>query len=234
MLDHVAPKLKLIKRKPARLRKGVPRDKQDFYPTPAYVTLALLEHEQFEGTIWDPCCGDGELIYALMTRLANSNTFRMSDLNDWGCNATIQDFLTVPTEKPLVENIITNLPFGLMDEMLPRGIALTTQKFATFARLGLLCGGKRRPFFHAHPPNRILVFSERCSTWSRNVQAKMHLEGKKETSSVTDTAWYVWDKASTDHMKIVLIEPGRKHVYRDVTRRIRSHLIQRAVERLVA
>lgn len=239
MLDRTRPKPRLIKPKiirpkAPRKRGGVPRDPADFYPSPAYVSLSLLEHEQFQGTIWDPCCGDGELILALMTRLANSNTFRASDINDWGFNATIQDFLTVPTTKPLVENIITNLPFGLIDEMMPRAIALTTQKFASFSRLGILCGGKRRAFFEAHPPNRILIFTERVTTYSRNVQVQYHLDGKTESSSVSDCCWMVWDKSSTDRMKITLIEPGRKHVYRDVTRRIRSHLIERAVARRLA
>lgn len=239
MLDLTKPRTRLIKPKvikPKRPRKrsGVPRDPADFYPTPAYVTLSLLDHEQFDGTIWDPCCGDGELILALMTRLANSNRMIASDLNDWGFNATIQDFLTVPTDRPFVENIITNLPFGLIDEMMPRALALTTHKFASFCRLGVLCGGKRREFLEANPPSRILIHTERVTCYARNVQVQYFLDGKTESSSVSDCCWLVWDKHSTDRMKITLIEPGRKHVYRDVTRRIRSHLIQRAVERRLA
>ena len=239
MLDRTRPtprliQPKLLKPKAPRKRSGVPRHFADMYPTPAFASLSLLDLEHFHGTIWDPCCGDGELIMALMTRLSNSNRFLSSDLHDWGFGATIQDFLTIPTDKPLVENIITNLPFGLIDEMMPRALALTTQKFASFCRLGILCGGKRRAFFEDHPPNRILLFTERVTTYARNIQVQYFLEGKKESSSVSDCCWLVWDKSSTDHMKITLIEPGRKHVYRDVTSRIRSHLIQRAVERYLA
>jgi len=236
MLDRTRSNQRLVQSRiiaptPPRKRSGVPRHFADFFPTPAYATLALLDHEDFEGTIWDPCCGDGEVILALMTRLANANRFLASDLYDWGFNATIQDFLTIPTDKPLVENIITNLPYGLIDDMMPRALALTTQKFASFCRLGILAGGKRRAFFEAHPPNRIFVFCERVTVFARETQVKFFLEGKKETTSVSDCCWMVWDKSSTDRMKLTLIEPGRKHVYRDVTRRIRSHLIQRAVER---
>ena len=33
------------------------RQKDDFYATPAPSTEALLSVEQFEGDIWEPCCG---------------------------------------------------------------------------------------------------------------------------------------------------------------------------------
>src|SRR3546814_8432653 len=38
---------------------GRPRD--DFYPSPRSATLALLSVERFEGTIWEPACGNGAI-----------------------------------------------------------------------------------------------------------------------------------------------------------------------------
>jgi len=35
-----------------------PRQDQDFYPTPAWVTEALLRHVPFPAGVWEPCCGD--------------------------------------------------------------------------------------------------------------------------------------------------------------------------------
>lgn len=37
------------------------RDVDDFYPTPAPMTQALLSVEKFEGEIWEPACGDGAI-----------------------------------------------------------------------------------------------------------------------------------------------------------------------------
>ena len=47
---------KLLGRKVADLRQ-----EDDFYPTPAYVTQALLDNYRFTGEIWEPACGDGRM-----------------------------------------------------------------------------------------------------------------------------------------------------------------------------
>src|SRR5271165_95785 len=36
------------------------RPNNDFYPTPAYATEALLDSEEFSGIIWEPACGNGD------------------------------------------------------------------------------------------------------------------------------------------------------------------------------
>ncbi|HPG03921.1 MAG TPA: hypothetical protein P5256_00275 [Beijerinckiaceae bacterium] len=232
MLDRNSTDLSVINDPSAEER--IARDPDDWYPTPAYCPLALLEHETFEGDIWDPCCGDGEMIIALKTRLANSNRFIASDLNFHGYGIGGRDFLKVDVTTPVVDNIITNFPFGLIDPMMKHALAASRRKVASFARLGLLCGGKRRAFLVEHPPQRILIFCERVTMFSRRTQVKHRLAGKKETSGILDCAWYIWDKNSDDHMRVSLIKPGRKHEYGDVTRTIRNHLIERAIARFAA
>ena len=37
------------------------RQKDDFYPTPLIAIEALLDHENFDGDIWEPACGDGAI-----------------------------------------------------------------------------------------------------------------------------------------------------------------------------
>jgi hypothetical protein len=37
------------------------RADHDYYPTPPEAVRALLGVEQFEGTIWEPACGDGAI-----------------------------------------------------------------------------------------------------------------------------------------------------------------------------
>ena len=38
----------------------------DFYPTPRWGTLALLEHVGFKGLILEPCCGEGDMSEVLV------------------------------------------------------------------------------------------------------------------------------------------------------------------------
>ena len=33
----------------------------DFYPTPAWATHALMKREDFDGRIWEPACGKGDM-----------------------------------------------------------------------------------------------------------------------------------------------------------------------------
>ena len=37
----------------------------DFFPTPEWATHALINNEEFEGTIWEPACGDGTMAEVL-------------------------------------------------------------------------------------------------------------------------------------------------------------------------
>jgi len=42
------------------------RQKDDFYPTPPEGTRALLSVERFDGSIWEPACGDGAISRVLI------------------------------------------------------------------------------------------------------------------------------------------------------------------------
>uniref|UniRef100_UPI00195411EC hypothetical protein n=1 Tax=Escherichia coli TaxID=562 RepID=UPI00195411EC len=45
----------------------------DFFPTPAWATLALIENEAFNGEIWECACGDGAM--ARVLERANHSVF---------------------------------------------------------------------------------------------------------------------------------------------------------------
>ena len=63
--------------------------------------------ERFDGSIWEPACGDG----AISKVLAEAGYQVVStDLIDRGYGAGGQDFLK--SDKPLAKNIITNPPYG--------------------------------------------------------------------------------------------------------------------------
>lgn len=206
------------------------RDPADFYPTPAYATLALLEAETFSGSIWDPMCGDGEIILALRQALGPNQRLAASDLHDYGFGVPHRDFMSYDPQRTHVANIITNPPFRHIDVMLPRMIAIA-DKVAVFARFSILEAGTRYPFFKAYPPNRINVMTERVTMYSRGRQVALALEGEGEGNGVFSCAWFIWDRTSTETFKVNLIAPGRKHAYANQTQRIRRTLIARAIAR---
>lgn len=79
----------------------------EFYPTPPEATRALLSVESFEGSIWEPACGDGAISKVLE---AAGYQVISTDLIDRGYGAGGHNFLK--SDRPLAKNIITNPPYG--------------------------------------------------------------------------------------------------------------------------
>ena len=86
-------------------------DPDGFYPTPMIGTEALLMVETFRGAIWEPACGDGAMVRAIVEYGA---PVWGSDVHDYGCGYPVHDFLQpyIPEAiMPCPEWIITNPPF---------------------------------------------------------------------------------------------------------------------------
>src|SRR3954465_6746056 len=86
------------------------RQKQNFYPTPAWVTEALLRRiRPPKGRIWEPCCGDGS-----MAQVLESHAHRVvgTDLVDRGYGEAGRDFLVETRLPDGVTAIVTNPPYG--------------------------------------------------------------------------------------------------------------------------
>lgn len=79
----------------------------EFYPTPPEAVRALLSVEQFEGSVWEPACGDGAISKVLEKA---GYSVISTDLIDRGFGRGGYDFLKSTT--PLARNIITNPPYG--------------------------------------------------------------------------------------------------------------------------
>lgn len=175
-------------------------DGPDFYPTPAWATHALIDHESFKGDIWECACGDGAMSQVLMSE--NNNVYS-SDLYNRGFGDTGIDF-TISEKK--FSNIITNPPFHSAEEFVESGIKLAGSKFALLLRLAFLEGGRRqREIFSIHPPARVWVFSERITFYPKGM-----------TQAGTGTvayAWFVWDKAATNTTTLNWLPAGLKAKY---------------------
>mgnify|MGYP003676359023 CR=1 FL=1 len=66
------------------------RQKDDYYATPSKATDALLSVEQFKGTIFEGCCGEGHISKRLIER---GYSVESSDLIDRGFGTSGRDFL---------------------------------------------------------------------------------------------------------------------------------------------
>jgi hypothetical protein len=172
-------------------------DGPDFYPTPEWATQALIEHEDFEGLIWEPACGDGSMARVLE---ATGSEVLSTDLYDRGFGRPGEDFLA---SNRVVDNIITNPPFNSAEAFVAKGLSASRKKLALLLRLAFLEGGNRyRTIFRDRPPTRTWVFSERITFYPANAV--------RAGSGTTAYAWFVWDKGSSESAQLKWLPPGYK------------------------
>ena len=50
------------------LKRTADRDGPDFFPTPPWATHALMDNEEFIGSIWECACGNGAMAKVLETK----------------------------------------------------------------------------------------------------------------------------------------------------------------------
>lgn len=170
----------------------------DFYPTPAWATEALLAYETFEGTIWEPACGDGAMSKVLERA---GYMVSSSDLHDYGYGTPGVDFLTHRSFQP--DNIVTNPPFNLAESFVKQGLAHVQNKLCLLLRLAFLESATRyRSIYSITPPSRVYVFSERIT---------MYPSGEKTAGSGTTAyGWFVWDLHAAGPPELRWIAPGFK------------------------
>lgn len=158
------------------------RERNDFYPTPPEGTEALLRKERFEGSIWEPACGDGSMSRVLE---AAGHPVISTDLIDRGYGAGGIDFLL--DFQTSAENVITNPPFKLAEQFARHALARSSRKVALLCRLAWLEGIDRQRFFASTPLARVWVFS-----WRLRMQ-RGRLMRPDENTGMTAFAWYVWE-----------------------------------------
>lgn len=183
------------------LKRFADLDGPDFYPTPDWATYALIENERFEGSIWEPACGDGSMVRVLRD---SGRPVEASDLFDRGYGEIGVDFLK---SSRVVENIITNPPYNSAEGFVEAGLRQATHKLCLLLRLAFLEGGNRqRTIFAERPPSRVWVFSERITFYPAGAIQK--------GSGTTAYAWFVWDKQSANKMaELKWFPPGYKARY---------------------
>jgi hypothetical protein len=167
---------------------GYARQRDDFYPTPARATLALLATEQFNGLIWEPACGDGAISKLC---LAHGYEVVSSDLIDRGYGEVGIDFLM--EWKSRGQNIITNPPFKLAVPFVKKALELSNGKVAMLLKIAFLEGQERSKLFRDSPLARVLVFSQRLAFVPGGSAEARKLDG----GGMMAFAWFIWEHGYT-------------------------------------
>lgn len=155
-------------------------EKDNYYATPAEGTRALLAVEKFEGTIWEPACGEGHISKVL---IENGHHVISTDLVDRGYGQSRVDFLMEYATK--VPNIITNPPFKNATDFIKKALELSTHKVAFLLRLQALEGAGRAEIYQKGHLSRVHVFKRRLTLLKNGSP----IDG----TSMLAMAWFVFD-----------------------------------------
>lgn len=166
---------------------GYRRVDLDWYVEPVEATHALLDVERFEGQIYDPACGCGNILTALRERQYDAFG---SDLIDRGSGEPAGiDFLR--RFDRTYDNIVCNPPFSASLAFADQALQLTRHKVAFIQRLCWLEGQKRSAFMEKTPLARVWVFRRRICMppgEKRDLPAK---------GGFIAYAWFVWESGYT-------------------------------------
>lgn len=158
----------------------------EFYPTPPQATRALLSVEEFDGSIWEPACGEGHISKVLV---AAGYPVVSTDLILRGYGEGDVDFLRQDTAR--AKHIVTNPPYGrgLGDDFVRHALALTADtggSVAMLLNLSSLCHPTRHELWVSRPPAVIYGLDE-LVCWP---EGKPHLA--RSTTASHRYCWAVW------------------------------------------
>lgn len=136
----------------------------EFYPTPPEATRALLSAERYDGSVWEPACGQGHISKVLAEA---GHEVVSTDLVDYGFGQPGRDFLA--EREALAKHIITNPPYGrgLADAFVKHALNLTQAtggKVAMLLTMNSLCHPLRHGLFTDDPP-AVVYCLDRCACW---------------------------------------------------------------------
>jgi hypothetical protein len=161
-------------------------------------TRALARVERFSGPIYDPSCGQGNIIRALgsvgydcfgtdiRNRVGDAEWFRGErDYMD-SLDGMEFDFASIVMNPPFYGAKGT-------EAFIRRALDEAEHKVACFAEVRFLCGGKRAAgLFSDCPPTRIWHLSPRPSC----PPGEYLLAGNKAGGGSLDYCWLVWDRTA--------------------------------------
>ena len=166
------------------------RDPDDWYVEPVECSLALLKTMNFEGKIWDPAVGGGNIgKSAELCRLqfVGSDVVKRSSYCDF--EASFME-IEIP---PKFTHIVSNPPFGVAEKFVLKALDLPDEGQSASMLLPLvwMAGfSKKRDWLPNSPLSCVLPMSPRPSM----PPGKVIEAGIKPGNGTKDFAWFVWTK----------------------------------------
>lgn len=176
------------------------RAEHDYYATEPKAADLICEVEQFDGGIWENCCGEGHLSKRFIELC---NEVVSTDLIDRGYGQGNIDFFKC--DKALAPNIVTNPPYKYAKEWVEHSLELieTGKKVALFLPIQFLESDSRRNLFKNNPPKTVYVCVNRIlcgingdfTAKDKDGNTLYNKDGQpKKMSSAKCYAWFVWVK----------------------------------------
>lgn len=188
-----------------------PAGSLDVFPTQPWATRAFCEYVlDLKGQrVWECACHVGHMAKPLAEY---AGEVVASDIHDYGFGSVF-DFLTVGSlfggpPFGLVDWVITNPPFNLLDEFIDRGLQIARRGVAFFGRIQLLETVGR--YERIWQPHRGRV------TYAQYVERVPLVRGRieQDASSAASYGWVVIDKRY-DRVPLIHIPPCRAQLERD-------------------
>jgi hypothetical protein len=162
---------------------GYARRERDAYYTPSWVTRALVSKIYFQGGIWEPAAGRGDLSAVL-----RDAGYRVIE-SDIAWSQPV-DFLLQQSLPGNVGSIVTNPPFDRIEAFIRHALELARPvdgMVAMLARNEFDCAVGRKDLFD-RPPFAMKVVLTKRPRWSElNIASPRH-----------NFSWFVWDWQHTD------------------------------------
>jgi hypothetical protein len=161
---------------------GYTRKQNDAYYTPSWVTEALINSGYpFRGPVWEPACGNGNIVNVLKHRFQVVATDMAT---------TEIDFMKCDLAVPGVQAIITNPPYTESATFIQHAIDLMRPvggQVAMLLRTDYDHAATRKYLFGSCPQ-----FAKKLVLLKRIVWF-VEANGKPKASPSFNHAWYVWD-----------------------------------------
>ena len=184
-LPYATGDAELSKTDTDKVSKNDIRQAEDYYATEPSVVRDLLEKENFEHLILEPCCGGGHMAEEIKKAGYDVDAYDLVD-RGYGKQA---NFLTYDFEKG-VRDIITNIPYTDVVAFLRRAVEISKSKAAILMPLRYLSSKERYDFYRECPPSRIYVYTNRIC-----IAKNGHFDRYERGQNIEIYAWYIWDKS---------------------------------------
>lgn len=178
------------------------REVNDWYVEPLWATELLIKSQRFSRyeTIYDPCCGQGNILNAFykMDEKDRPHIIKGTDLIDRGfINQDprypfyTSDFLQASPDKEMVGSIVFNPPYKYAQKCVDKAVQYGGPRLRVFALLPLrfLASQIRKEWFKSIGLEKLIILSKRPTMLPGDNQTKIN-------RGTVDYGWFVFNKHS--------------------------------------